>query len=106
MLRWVKIVLQTALGLMLLMVGYSKWFVPYVPDNAGIKTFPDAFRTFYNALNASGYLMKLVGSVQLISGVLLVTWRYAYAGALLHLPVAVNILAIHFFLDRFPEKFS
>lgn len=103
--RGSKIVLQTLLGILLLAVGSSKLFLTYVPDNPDIMTFPDQFRIFYNAMNATGYFMQLVGSVQLIAGLLLVTQRYAYAGALLHLPVAVNVIALHVCLDKFPEPY-
>lgn len=103
--KWLKITLQTLLGLILLMVGCSKLFTTYIPDNEEILLFPEAFRLFYNQMNATGYLMWLVGIVQLVSGILLVTQRYAFLGAMLHLPVTINILALHFALDRFPNSF-
>ena len=57
------------------------------PTNTG------AFHDFLHAFHATGWFYNAVGVVQLASAALLVTQRYALAGALLVLPVLTAITA-------------
>ncbi len=64
---------------------------------ADLYNTPQAF-AFINTLGETGYLVQFIASVFAIAIVLVVTNRMALA-ALLILPVSLNILAFHFFLD-------
>jgi hypothetical protein len=71
----------------------------YDPSNEQINLFGNSFKQFFNAMMATAYLPVTIRLIEVASGVLLFTKRYWFIGALLHLPIAVNILLIHLFLD-------
>lgn len=49
---------------------------------------------FFETLYQSGFYWKFIGMSQLVAGFLLMTQRYSKLGALINLPILVNILAI------------
>lgn len=61
------------------------------------------FIDFYLAMGSTGYLLPLIGIVEILGGLLLITQRYSFAGALLLLPVAINVSLAHIFLIQSPK---
>ncbi len=49
---------------------------------------------FFETLYQSGFYWKFIGMSQLVAGFLLMTQRYSKLGALVNLPILINILAI------------
>ena len=49
---------------------------------------------FFETMYASGLYWKFIGSAQLLAGFLLLTQRYAKLGALVNLPIIVNVFVI------------
>jgi len=59
---------------------------------------PPAAGAFFGALMATGYMMPLIMSVQVLAGVLLLSRRLVPFALTLLAPVVVNIVAFHLFL--------
>ena len=55
---------------------------------------------FLGALNESGYLFPLKSSIEVVSGVFILTGLFTPLGLLLFAPILVNILAFHFVVDE------
>ena len=56
-------------------------------------------KIFTEGIDAAGYLMPLVKAIELACGMLFIANRFVALAALLILPIVVNILAIHLFID-------
>lgn len=90
-------IVRILMGLPLLVFGLNLFFnflpQPKTPISA------DAM-AFAGALMKSGYMMPLIGTTQLIVGVLLVTNRFVPLALVLFAPFMVNSLAFHVFLEH------
>lgn len=92
-LNWIlQLVLIVIIGMPIL--GSFGIFPPPTPD---LYNTPEAF-AFIDALMKTGYLTHIMSAVFAICIVLILTKRMALA-ALLLLPITVNIVAFHLFLD-------
>lgn len=92
--RIVVTVLRSLMGLLFLFASityFGKFITP--PPLEG------AMKTFNEGLEASGYLLPLAKSVELICGLAFVTGRFVPLAAILIAPVIVNIVLIQAFLD-------
>ena len=89
------IIVRVLLGLMFVVFGSNIFlhFIPMPPLPATLA------RDFSKALMQSHYIY-VVGLLQVIGGLLLLTGRYVPLGLTLLGPVIVNILLFHIFLDR------
>ena len=90
----VTIILRVVLGLMLVLTGLNKFF-HFMPTPPGTPEL----QAFLHALVASGYLMALVGGLESVVGVMLVTDRFVPLALLLLTPISVNIVLAHAVLD-------
>lgn len=70
----------------------------YDPENEDLILFGKEFVNLHNALMQS-YLLIVIRSLLVVSGILLLTRKYWFIGLLMYLPIAVNILAIHLLYD-------
>lgn len=84
------IVLRLLLGFAFVPAGIKKLLgEPFTdPRNTG------AFHEFLHAFHATGGFYRAVGVLQLVAAVLLMTQRYALAGALVALPIQAAIVAL------------
>jgi putative oxidoreductase len=57
-------------------------------------------KIFTEGIDAAGYLMPLVKAIELACGMLFIANRFVALAALLILPIVVNNLAIHLFIDK------
>lgn len=64
---------------------------------------PVTFKMGVKVLRASGFL-KMVGALQILSGILILIPRTRLGGLLLLLPLTVNIFSFHFFMDNRPGE--
>lgn len=69
-----------------------------------LKLFPQPeitgnLKTFNEGLAASGYLMNLVKSLELICGLAFISGKFVRLANLVLLPISVNIILVHLFLD-------
>jgi hypothetical protein len=85
---------RIVLGLLLFVFGLNKFLnfmpAPELPVGAGLLMM---------ALAKSGYIMTLVGVVEVLVGVMLLANKYVALALLLLAPITVNILAFHLVHD-------
>jgi uncharacterized membrane protein YphA (DoxX/SURF4 family) len=96
--KYVILASRLVLGGILLVFGLNKffWFMPEFDLPA------DAI-TFWEGLAISKYMFPLVGLVEVLAGVALLTNRFVPLGLVLMAPVTVNFILFHLFLDLSPN---
>lgn len=82
------------LGLVFFVFGLNK-FLNFMPAP---EMSPEA-GAFFGALIASGYLMYLIGATEVVVGLLLLINKYVPVALVVLVPVSLNILLFHIFLD-------
>ena len=89
----VIVIVRTLIGLLFLFasVAYFLNLVPQ-PELAG------RMKLFTDGINASGYLMPLAKTIELLCGVAFVSGRFVSLAIVLIAPVVLNILLINVFL--------
>jgi hypothetical protein len=68
------------------------------------KPMPEAAMAFMGGLMKSGYMFPLISGTQVIVGVLLLLNRFVPLALVLIMPILVNIVAFHVFLE--PSGFA
>ena len=81
-------------GIIMANSGLNK-FLNYMP----IPEMNESAEALMNALGASIYIFPLVAIIEILSGVLIVTKKYNTLGAILIMPVTINIFLIHTILN-------
>lgn len=89
----VLFVLALLFGLMFINGGLDKFF-HYMPPQEGV---PEKMMKAFGALMELGWLMPLVGFVEVIGGVLIILPRTRALGALIIFPVMVGIILMSIF---------
>lgn len=84
---------RLVLGAIFLVMGLNGFF-NFMPMPA----MPEAAGNFMGALVATGYMMPLLKTVEVVGGLLLLVGRYIPLGLALLAPVIVNITLFHLFL--------
>lgn len=82
------------LGVFLIIMGLNKFF-PFLPTME--MTEPAA--QFIAALTATGYMIPLIGIVEMVCGALILFYATAPLGILLLAPHSINVILFHLFLD-------
>ena len=90
----VTLIVRILLGVLLIVFGLNK-FIGFMP----MPEFSPAMGNFMSALSATGYLMNLVGAVEIIAGILILLNKYLPLGLVLIFPVMLNAFLAHLFLD-------
>lgn len=89
-------VVRIALGLVFVVFG-ANGFLHFLPT----PPFPPEAGSFLGALAATGYMFPLIKSVEVVSGLLLLSGRWVALALLLLAPIVVNIVAFHTLLAPF-----
>lgn len=100
----VNLILRLGLGLTLLLFGFNKFF--WFLQDFDFTGFPNA-EYLFNALrfseasevNSNGYLMGLVGAAEVVIGALLVAKKWVPFALVMLVPISVNIVLFHAFLN-------
>src|SRR5437867_2480799 len=87
-------IIRVLLGLLLLFAGLNKFFgfAPNPPHN-------EAATAFMGALMATGYMMRVIATVEITCGAAFVAGRFVALAAVVLAPVALNIVLFHAMLD-------
>jgi putative oxidoreductase len=87
-------ILRIILGLGLILFGLNKFFgfmpIPELPENAA---------SFMSSLQATGYVLPVVGFLEVVIGLMLIVNKAVAFALLLLAPISINILLFHIFLD-------
>ncbi|MAO11018.1 MAG: DoxX protein [Flavobacteriaceae bacterium] len=87
-------ILRIILALGLLVFGLNKFIgfmpAPELPENAA---------NFMQSLQATGYVLPIVGALEIFIGFLLLIKKWVPFALLLLAPISVNIVLFHLFLD-------
>jgi hypothetical protein len=68
---------------------------PFIP----LPEMPDKAASFMTSLGATGYVIKTVGLLEIIIGILLLFKKWIAFALVLLVPISLNILLFHLFLD-------
>jgi putative oxidoreductase len=87
------IIIRSLIGLLLLFasISYFLHLFPEPPLAGNMKTFNDG-------LKASGYLVPLVKTIELICGLSFITGKFNKITFILLMPISINIICTHLFL--------
>lgn len=86
--------MRLLLGAILLIFGLNK-FLQFIPS----PELPENATAFLTSLAATGYVIPVVGILEILIGLLLVTNRWVGFALVVLAPISVNILLFHLFLD-------
>lgn len=87
-------IIRFLLALVLILIGANKFFhfIP-APD------LPDSASEFMSSLKATGYVMPALGAIEILIGLLLLFNKWVAFAVLALVPISVNVLLYHLFLD-------
>ncbi|HZW78195.1 MAG TPA: DoxX family membrane protein [Flavobacteriaceae bacterium] len=90
-------ILRVLLGVVLIIFGLNK-LIPlnFLPS----PEFSPEAEQFMNTLNASGYVLKTVGVIELFVGIFLIMRKWVAFALIILAPISLNILLFHVFMDR------
>lgn len=99
--RWRRVlthVIRSLLGLAFVIFGLNGFlnFIQPPPD----MVMPEGAAAFSEALVATGYMMPLIGTTMLVSGMFLLVNRFVPLALVLLAPFLVNSLLFHLMLER------
>ena len=86
----VTMALRIILGLILLIFGASK-FINFMPT----PELPEAAADFMGAMGKTGYMIPLIGAVEVIVGLLLILNKWTGLALIILAPVALNMVLFH-----------
>jgi putative oxidoreductase len=89
------IVVRVLLGALFLFASVS-YFLKLMPQ----PPLEGAMKTFNEGLEASGYIMPVVKTIELICGLALLAGRFVPLALILLAPIVVNIFGVHLMLER------
>lgn len=95
--RYSLIAARLLMGLPLIIFGLNG-FLNFIPQPA--TPMAEGAAAFAGALMKTGYMMQLIGTTQLIVGLLLVANRFVPLALALFAPFIVNSIAFHVFLEH------
>lgn len=87
-------ILRIILALGLLVFGLNK-FIGFMPAPG----LPEHADDFMQSLQATGYVLPIVGALEIFIGFLLLIKKWVPFALLLLAPISVNIVLFHLFLD-------
>lgn len=98
-----QLIIRIGLGLMLLLFGFNKFF--WFLQDFDFTGYPEA-EFFFTSLRYSwsepvgkGYLMALVGLVEVVVGLLLVIKKWVPLALVMLMPISINLVLFHAFLN-------
>lgn len=96
-------ILSLALGVFFIYKGINKHFLSPCKVYESTSTIPVEYQNLITSLCSTGFT-KIVGVLQVLSGILLVLPRTRLLGSMILLPVIINIFLFHLILDNRPHE--
>lgn len=93
-------IIRFILGLILIVFGANKLLMIF--NETGFMpppTLPENASDFMASLGATGYILPVVGALEVYIGILLILKKWVPFALILLAPISVNILLFHIFLD-------
>ena len=87
-------VVRVLLGLLLAFSGFNK-LIGFLEN----PPLPEAATALISALFNSGYMMTVVGIFEIVIGIMMVFNRFVPLAAVLLVPLSINFILFHLFLD-------
>ena len=87
-------IVRILLGIILLVFGANKFF-SFIP----LPELPEQANNFMTSLGSTGYVLKIVGVLEIVIGALLLMKKWVAFALTLLAPISINILLFHLFLD-------
>lgn len=87
-------IVRIVLGIMLVLFGANKFF-GFIP----LPELPEKAASFMTSLGATGYVLKTVGVLEILIGVMLLLKKWVAFALTVLVPISINILLFHIFLD-------
>lgn len=87
-------IIRFLLALILILIGTNKFF-PFIPA----PDLPESASEFMSSLKATGYVMPVLGAIEILIGLLLLFNKWVAFAVLALVPISVNVLLYHLFLD-------
>lgn len=86
-------IVRIALGILLVVFGSNKFlhFLPMEPPTG-------AAGEFMNSLGSTGYIFPVVGMLEVLIGLMLLSKKWVPFAIILLAPISINILLFHLFL--------
>ena len=94
--RHLLTIVRVLMGLAFLVFGLNG-FLNFMPPPS--KPMPEGAVAFAGALLKTGYMFPMIAGTQLLVGVLLLLNRFVPLALVLIMPILVNIIAFHIFLE-------
>jgi uncharacterized membrane protein YphA (DoxX/SURF4 family) len=86
--------MRILLGAILVVFGLNK-FLKFIPA----PELPENAADFINSLASTGYVLQVVGVIEILIGLLLLLNKWVAFALVVLVPISVNILLFHLFLD-------
>lgn len=84
------------LALILIFHGLHKFFqLEFLP----LPELPEQASSFMKSLSATGYVLQFVGALELFIGLLLLFRKWVPFALLLLMPISINVLLFHIFMN-------
>lgn len=87
-------IIRYLLAVLLIIIGLNK-FLNFIPA----PEIPADASNFMNSLKATGYVLPVLGVIEITIGLLLLLNRWVAFAVLALVPISVNVLLYHLFLD-------
>lgn len=87
-------IIRFLLAVILILIGLNK-FLNFIPAPA----IPEDASEFMGSLQATGYILPVLGVVEIFIGLLLLLNKWVAFAVLALIPISINVLLYHLFLD-------
>lgn len=100
--NWLAVAVRVALGVLFIYAGIQKFDSTPRPSTDSLEPVPEhvvKIRSLIGGMKQTGYFWEMVGAAEILCGVLLVSQYLALLGAVMLVPLTLNIFLFHLFLE-------
>lgn len=101
--NYVILILSIVLGLFFIYKGINKNLISPCKVYDASSTIPVAYQNLMTSLCTTGY-MKIIGSLEVLCGLLLIFPRTRLLGSIIFMPIILNIFLFHLIIDNRPHE--